>query len=98
MVASASFAAARVTVCGTLQFAGVNARLAPLCTVRSASPDWNAVATVVLAAGAAPRLTAKFAEPLSGTVSEVRLTTSVCAPSLSLSAIIAVAEAFVPIV
>ena len=98
LTASTSFAAASETSWGVFQFDGVNVRLTPLCTLRSVSPDWNATVTAVSAAGAEPRLTENVALPLSGTLTAAGLTTSVCVPSLSSSAIVAVAVAFDPTV
>jgi hypothetical protein len=70
-VVSASWAAARVTVCGVLQLAGVKVREAPELTVRSASPLVREVLTVTLAAGADDSRAVKPAVPPSLTATEL---------------------------
>ena len=56
-VVSASWAAARVTVCGVFQLAGVKVSEAPELTVRSVSPLPALVVTVTFEEGCAARRT-----------------------------------------
>src|SRR5690606_6384131 len=70
-VVSSSWAAARVTVCGSFQLLGVKVRLAPEATVRSSSPLTLVVFTVTVELGADVRRAVKVAVPPSGTATEV---------------------------
>src|SRR5690606_4401023 len=69
--ASASCAAARVTVCGVSQLLGVNVSEAPEATLRSESPLVLVVFTVTFEEGADDRRAVKVAVPPSGTATEL---------------------------
>ena len=80
-VVSASWAAARVTVCGVFQLAGVKVSEAPELTVRSVSPLVREVLTVTSAVGADDSRAVKVAVPPSLTATELaEVTTEGVAP------------------